>query len=162
MGTPEPGDQFYKGRLAIPYISKCPVKGTTVTTITFRALQESNKKYLKYPGHHDRIYNPGALLLDTDYICICEGEIDCISASQAGIAAIGVPGVNAWAPWMRRAVKGYKTVYILQDNDEAGEQFTKKLAETVRNVKAIPMVDGDVNATLVSKGEEYLREQIGL
>jgi len=153
-----PEEEQYRGRLTIPYKVCSPVHGWSVVSIRYRAIDPDDKpKYRSRKGDTVSLYNPPALLRDTDYICVTEGELDCISAEQAGLAAVGIPGANRWEPWMTRLFRGYKAVYVLQDNDPAGELFSETIAKAVPNTKVIVMRHGDVNDTLCAEGEEYLR-----
>jgi DNA primase len=107
-----------------------------------------------------KLFNPAALLRDTDFICVTEGEIDAISAEQAGMPTVGIPGATQWVGWYSRLFKGYKTVYFLQDDDKAGQEMAENWASEIANVKVIVMPSGDVNSTLVDLGEDQLRALI--
>jgi DNA primase len=154
-------DSKMQGRISIPYLVDNPVHGRSSVAMRFRAIHpEMNPKYLGYAGENVSLFNPLSLLMDTDYMCICEGEFDTIAAYQAGLTAVGIPGAQQWAPWMPRLLKGYKAVYVLQDADSAGKKFAEQIAKSVRNVRVIEMPDGDVNSTLIEKGSEYLKELV--
>ncbi|MDM4721870.1 toprim domain-containing protein [Micromonospora sp. WMMA1363] len=98
-------------------------------------------------------------------MCITEGEIDCITAVQAGLPAVGVPGVDGWSPWWARCFRGYETVYILCDADDKGQgaQFGAKIAAQVTNSRVVMMPEGhDVNSYVVAEGFAALIEKIGV
>jgi DNA primase len=164
-------ERMFRGRLAIPYLHYCPVKGGTVGTVKFRLLPqpETDKpstgkppsKYLGYPGEKAKLFNPYALYQNTDYLCITEGEIDCISAVQAGLPAVGLPGANTWKMYLSRLFLGYKEIFVLADDDDAGHMFGETVAKNVPNGRVIIMPHGDVNGTLVATGEEGLRTVVG-
>lgn len=162
VAEPAPGDQQYTGRLSIPYVTRCPVRGRSVTTIRFRALGDEKPKYLSYPGESERVYHPEALLENTDVMCVCEGELDTVAATQAGLPAVGTPGANAWPRWGRRLFNGYSTVFVLADNDDAGRRFGDVVASDVARARVVPMPDGDVNSTMLARGEAFLREMVGM
>jgi DNA primase len=100
------------------------------------------------------------------YVCVTEGEFDAIAAHQAGLPAVGFPGVSSIKePYYLRPFKGYEAVYILADNDDKGqgETFAEKVAENVQNARIILMPKGhDVNSFLKADGPEALRERIGI
>ena len=48
------------------------------------------------PGATTHIFNIGALSADSDFLAICEGELDTVVATQAGLNAVGLPGANNW------------------------------------------------------------------
>jgi DNA primase len=154
-------DEPMRGRISVPYLVNSPVHGGSCVGLKFRSLNDDKPKYLYRAGLTPAIYNPVALLQDTNIICVTEGEIDAISASQAGLPCVGIPGSTQWQDWYPRLFKGYKAIYMLQDNDEAGKKMAEKWAKAIPGVKVIVMPDGDVNGTLVARGESYLRELIG-
>jgi hypothetical protein len=180
VDDPDPIDKSQAGWLAIPYVARCPVKGPTVQCIRFRTVGDP-KRYHSRLGDKPRLYNVSALLADTDEIHIAEGEMDTMSLWQAGFPAIGVPGASAWGGVMPRLVRGYARVYVWADDDSAGrklaerirtgkavdpenkeekERRTGKACEPTANVRILTPPDGDVNATLIERGEEYLKEMI--
>jgi len=147
-----------RGRLSIPYKVHSYVHGWSIVTIRYRALDpEQEPKYRSRKGDSTCLFNSAALNRHTDYICITEGELDCISAEQAGLPAVGLAGADRWEDWTPRLFRGFRSVYVLQDNDKAGEKLASRIAKSIANVKVIVMEDGDVNDTLVNRGEDFLR-----
>lgn len=160
---PESGHDFMTGRISIPYITQ-----TGVVQIRFRAVPytgipgdpEPSPKMKGEPGIHTSIYNAIQLIQDTEILCVCEGEFDTISAVQAGLPAIGIPGAQAWQTVYSRALR-YRKVVILADNDDHGEgmKFAEKVQSDVRGARIKRMPEGmDVNNYLTEYGEEKLRE----
>jgi len=83
VANPEAGHEPYLGKLAIPYLTP-----SGVIDIRFRSLNnDSGPKYLSRPGASTHIYNVQALNDDTDFLVICEGELDTIIATQVGFSA---------------------------------------------------------------------------
>lgn len=161
----ESGHDFMKDRISIPYITQ-----TGVVQIRFRAIPytgipgdpEPSPKMKGEPGVHTTIYNAIQLIHDTEVICVCEGEFDTISAVQAGLPAIGIPGAQAWQTVYSRALR-YRKVVVLADNDDHGEgmKFAEKVQSDVRGARIKRMPEGmDVNNYLVEFGEEKLREYV--
>jgi DNA primase len=162
VAQPDPEDVRFQGRIAIPYMTKCPVRGVSVVDFKYRAINDTESpKYDKAAGSEQRLFNVQALLLDTEDIYICEGEFDCIAATQAGLPTVGVPGTQAWKPFWSLNFLGYRQVTILADNDEPGLKFAAELAKKLPSpVRILPMPDGDVNSTLLAKGEDYIKELV--
>ena len=60
--------------------------------------------------------------------------------NEAGIPAVGVPGVAAWKPFYSKLFTGFDVVYIVGDNDERedkdtnpGMEFARRVASEVLN-----------------------------
>ncbi len=163
VNEPLVGHEWLKGRLAIPYLTPAGV-----VEMKFRRInEEDGPKYLYEKGaKSERIYNPGALFDDRDFICVCEGELDAITAEQCGLPAVGIPGVDNWQPFFARVFAGYDRVLILGDSDDGagqGENFAHALAELVPNGRVVMMPDGhDVNSFFKAEGEEALRAKVGI
>lgn len=165
--NPAPGHEAYRGRLAIPYFGATGTLGT----IRFRSVpdaegNQAQPKMLGIPGHESRPYNVKVLMEDLTEIAICEGETDTMTVEASGaIRAVGIPGAQAWNNDMAKLFTGYKTVYVLADNDDsgAGMEFAKKVAKSVRNSYIVSMPDGeDVNSLVCKKGFDALIERMGL
>jgi hypothetical protein len=90
---PALGHEAYVGRLSIPYITEAGV-----VDIRFRSIDGTEPKYLGLPGSVTRLYNVNSYFKSTDWICLCEGEIDTISLATLGYPAFGVPGVKNIKP----------------------------------------------------------------
>ena len=104
---PLPGHEAYRGRLAIPYLTP-----TGVVDIRFRAIDYSEPKYLGLPGSETRFYNVNAYFEATDWICLCEGEIDTMTLSKLGYPALGVPGVKNIKPHHYKILSDFDRVYV--------------------------------------------------
>lgn len=160
---PESGHDFMMGRISIPYITQTGVVQIRFRAVPFTGLPgdpEPSPKMKGEPGIHTTIYNAVQLVQDTEIVCVCEGEFDTISAVQAGLPAIGIPGAQSWQAVYARALR-YRKVIILADNDDHGEgmKFAEKVQSDVRGARIKRMPEGmDVNNYLVEFGEEKLRE----
>ncbi len=99
----------------------------------------SQCKELSPAGLHSPVpYNANLLREDPDKVYICEGCIDTLSALQMGYPAVGVPGVTGFREeWFDR-FRSVGQVYILFDNDEAGQRQAVELRAQfrMRGVKA--------------------------
>jgi DNA primase len=164
VASPVSGHEKYRGCLSIPYITKAGVVG-----IRYRRIGDGDgPKYLSEPGAESRLFNPAGFFRHERFICLCEGEIDTVSAWQCGLPAVGVPGVKSWKPFMGKAFDGYEAVFILTDKDDKGqgEEFADKAAAHIRNARIIPMESGgvgmDVNKFMNDLGAEALIKKIGV
>lgn len=100
---------------------------------------------------------------------ITEGELDAISATVAGLPAVGFPGATSWDKLYSRMFR-FRRVVILADDDgldadgelKAGGKFANKVASDLNGAKIITMTGGDVNSVLIERGVEGLRKMVGL
>ena len=154
--NPLPGQEQFRGRLSIPYVTRAGV-----VNLKFRALDaEASPKYLNLPGFETNLYRVESFFTAVDFLAVAEGELDALSLASAGIPAVGVPGVTAWKSYYRRCFEDYPRIYAFADGDVPGSDFANFLA---REIKARPiyMPKGeDVNSVLVKEGPEYLRSKI--
>lgn len=159
VSDPLVGDEDYKGRLAIPYLTP-----TGVVDIRYRSVHGEQPKYMSRPGAKTRLFNPAALQVPSDYIAVCEGEFDTIiTHGLCGIPAVGVPGANNWQPHFRILLADYLSVYVLADGDSAGREFAKTIAREVDGVRVVHMPDGmDVNDVFKAEGPDGIRKRVGL
>lgn len=155
--TPVRGDDHMTGRLSIPYITTSGVVG-----IRYRALGEANAKYLSRDGAHVHLYGVMSLTLPQRTAYITEGEMDCLTLQQCGLAAVGVPGVKSWKSYWRLLFADFDVVNIIADGDEQGRDFSKGLAEKIEGSIVTRMPDGeDVNSMFITNGKDALLERIG-
>lgn len=152
-----PGHEQYTGRLAIPYITP-----SGVVDIRFRAIGNADPKYMGMPGAKTSMFNAQVVLTASDYICVTEGEIDCITVSvKTNHPAIGIPGANNWKPFYSKILDDFDTVIVLADGDTAGMDFGKKVSRELGNVNIVQMPEGhDVNSIVMLEGAEFINERI--
>ena len=129
VNQPLVGHEAYQNRLAIPYITRAGV-----VDIRFRAIDYSEPKYLGLPASVTRLYNVEAYFQATDWICLCEGEIDTITLSKLGYPALGIPGVKNIKPHHYKILSDFDRIYVFADGDTAGRDFAKDLARRVAGV----------------------------
>jgi DNA primase len=153
---PLPGHEQFRGRLAIPYITR-----SGVVDIRFRALGHEEPKYLGLPGAKTHMYNVRAVMEAENSIAICEGEIDTMVLHyKVGIPAIGVPGANAWKKHYRRMLQDFDTIYVFADGDQPGQDFARSLAREMQGVVTLTLPEGeDVNSIFLQHGKEYFLEK---
>ena len=152
-----PGHEQYTNRLAIPYITP-----SGVVDIRFRAIGNADPKYMGMPGAKTSMFNAQVVLTASDYICVTEGEIDCITMSvKTNHPAIGIPGANNWKPFYSKILDDFDTVIVLADGDSAGMDFGKKVSRELSNVNIVQMPEGhDVNSIVMLEGAEFINERV--
>lgn len=152
-----PGHEQYYNRLAIPYITP-----SGVVDIRFRAMDNSDPKYMGMPGAKTTMFNASVVLTANDYICVTEGEFDAITVNaKTKHPAVGIPGANNWKPYYTRILDDFDTVIVLADGDAPGLEFAKKISRELGNVNIIQMPEGhDVNSIVMKEGVEYIDDRI--
>ncbi len=83
-------------------------------------------RFLNTAGRVPCLWNHDAIA-GADRVLICEGEIDALTAVQAGQVGIGLPGWSHWKDAWIRDFKG-KDVILVLDADEAGRKGTRDIA----------------------------------
>lgn len=153
---PLPGQEQFRGRLSIPYVTRAGV-----VNLKFRRLEEDGSpKYLNLPGFETNLYHVESLFAGSEYICITEGEIDALSLISCNIPAVGVPGVKAWKSYYRRCFEDFPVIFGFCDGDEPGRDFGSFLAREVK-ARPIHLPEGsDVNSMLVERGAEWLKSKL--
>jgi DNA primase len=153
VAAPCSGHESYVGRLAIPYLTR-----SGVSTIRFRALDDSTPKYLSLPRDTGRLYNTGAFFLRSPRIALIEGEFDALVTHEyAGIPAIGLQGASAWRPIYRRCFASYAEILVVGDGDEAGRKFVDRVVADLDNSRPVYLPDGaDCNSLYLDEGPEGL------
>ena len=154
---PLPGHEQYINRLAIPYLTP-----SGVVDIRFRTMHDQDPKYMGMPGAKTTMFNAQSVLTADNYICVTEGEIDCITIStKTNHPAVGIPGANNWKPYYAKILDDFETVIILADGDSAGLEFGKKISRELSNVNIVQMPEGhDVNSIVIQEGAEWINERI--
>lgn len=156
---PIEGQERFTGRLSIPYLTRAGV-----VNLRFRCLKQHLCKAVDCPkylpaidGMESSLFNVNDTFKDSEVIAACEGELDAISCSVAGMPAVGIPGATQWKKHWRRVLEDFPTVYAVGDGDSAGAKFNALL---MKELKAIPikMREGeDANSEYQRGGAEGLR-----
>lgn len=153
----EVGHEAYQGRLSIPYVTK-----TGVVDLRFRSLNPAvEPKYMGLTGADTKMYNVLDIERATDFIGVCEGELDTLTMSSCvGVPCIGVPGANSWKKHYTRLLADFERVYVFADGDQPGKEFASSLARELP-VTVVQFPDGeDVNSFYISNGAEAIRQKI--
>ena len=157
VDEPLPGHEQYKGRLSIPYITP-----SGVVDIRFRSMHGEDPKYMGLIGAKTTMFNTQACFVADKYICVTEGEFDCIIMSVKTLhPTIGIPGANNWKSHYTRILDDFDIVIVLADGDAAGQEFGKKISRELPNVNIISMPEGeDVNSIVTKLGSNWIDERI--
>jgi len=157
VAEPLPGHEQFLGRLAIPYVTP-----SGVVDIRFRAMKGEDPKYMGMAGAKTTMFNTSACFIAQKYICVTEGEFDCIVMSvKTNHPTIGIPGANNWKSHYTRILDDFDMVIILTDGDNAGAEFGKKITRELPNANVIPMPEGeDVNSVVIKLGKEWIDERV--
>lgn len=153
---PEVGHEIYVGRLSIPYVTK-----TGVVDLRFRSLNPAvEPKYMGLTGADTKMYNVLDIERASDFIGICEGELDTITLSGCvGIPCVGVPGANSWKKHYTRLLADFERVYVFADGDQPGKEFATSLARELP-VTIVQFPDGeDVNSFYTKFGGQAIKEK---
>jgi DNA primase len=159
VAEPETGHEAFKGRLSIPYITK-----TGVVDLRFRSLNPAvEPKYMGMTGAETKMYNVLDVERASDFIGVCEGELDTLTLSACvGIPCVGVPGANSWKKHYTRLLADFERVFVFADGDQPGTEFARSLARELP-VTIIQLPDGhDVNSMFVQEGVGYFNQKMGV
>lgn len=166
LGTvtdPAPGHEHAVGALSIPYLTKAGAVG-----VKFRKIDGGQPKYIWPTGQKIGMFNVNDLTLDTETMCICEGELDTIILSgMCGIPAVGVAGVTQWKDWFPMMLEGYKRVFVFADNDvkedgrNPGMELAKRIKEDLNGAVVVNLPENkDVNDVFLREGADWFKDKI--
>lgn len=119
-------------------------------------------KYMGLVGAETTMFNTQAVFAADDYICVTEGEFDCIMmGTKTQHPTVGIPGANNWKKHYAKILDDFDTVIVLADGDAPGLEFGKKISRELGNVNIISMPDGeDVNSMIIKEGSDWIDERI--
>lgn len=159
VGEPHPGDDIFKGRISIPFLTK-----TGPVAAQYRSTGDREPRFLSR-GSTARPFNVSVLLSPHRRVYICEGMVDTMTVATLGAPAVGFPGVDTWeaTPVFSRAFRNRKVVVLAQgDDDGQSLKFANKILRDVEDCDVILFEGEDVNSFYMKYGHEKLREKIGL
>ena len=156
---------MYEGWISIPYFTALDI----CVGFKFRRLDDMKPKYGAPIGQKSHLYNVVATMENTYRIVICEGEFDTIIMNEAGVPAVGVPGVAAWKPFYPKLFSGFDVIYIIGDNDtredkdtNPGAEFARRVASEVLNGQIVQLPPGmDITDFYLAEGKEALVNLVG-
>lgn len=153
-----PGHERHRGKLAIPYLDR---KGQPLS-MRFRCIAQhdcrdhGHGKYMGLVDEPTRMFNVRAVHEADDEIHVTEGEFDAMVLNRIGLPAVAVPGVQNWKSHHRRMLAGFSRVWVWGDPDDAGADFNRRLAQSLRQAKAVRLRAGDVTDTFKAGGASAL------
>lgn len=128
----EQGIEQHKEGVAIPYYGR----DGTLLYRKIRANLDGSPKYIfETPGTKQTVYGLNKIReLNKKRSCLlCEGESDSLVLWRHGMMALGVPGSSAYKKIPISALAEFSTIYVSQENDEAGKKFAKECPQYLRN-----------------------------
>lgn len=157
---PEPGHEHMRDRLTVPYLSR-----SGVVSLKARSLDGREPKYVGLTGVEPHLYNALAFHRESDFIAVCEGELDALVADAVvGIPSVGVPGVSTWQKWHYRCFSGFTRVFVVVDSDEAGQGLADKIVHDLRDQAVLVPPPGgmDLGEWVLRDGPEAVRKACGV
>jgi DNA primase len=153
---PDPVHEPYVGRLSIPFVTP-----TGVVHMRFRCLEDhdckerGHGKYESPAGERTHLFNVQALHDATTEVGICEGELDALVATSAGVPSVGCVGASNWKPFYYRLFDDFERVYVMGDGDAAGRKWAGGLVGNIAGAISKVMPSGhDVTSYVVEHGAE--------
>lgn len=162
---PVKGHANYQGWISIPYLTpNGPV------AMKFRRLDDEPPKYLGPANQRVHLYNVGAIHAKPHTMIVVEGELDAvIMDGVVGLPAVGVAGVDNWAPHFPRVLEGFDRILILTDNDlkddgrNPGKELQSRLLRELPQSVPVDLPPGeDVNSYTITHGVSAVRDLVGL
>ena len=126
-------------------------KAGELVNIKHRGINE--KKFIREKGCISTLFNQDNI--ETNYLIICEGEIDAMSLLEYGLNGVSVPsGVNdlSWIENDFEYLERFDTIYICLDSDTAGQSAVDTIAVRLGKwrCKNIVLPHKDINECLVN------------
>ena len=164
LGRVPPGTKYkglyVGGRLAIPVEDGM----YRVRSYRFRALDEREPKVLG----NESLHLFAVRACDEETAVITEGEINAMSAWQAGVKAVGLMGATAgWKPEWAYLFRNCAEVVLVFDDDTAGDKGWQKCWNSLRRIglevrRAVLPQGRDLNDLLVAEGPAAIREVLNV
>ena len=160
---------FENHPLILPYKD---TYGNIIAIVGRTILSESERKLLKIPKYKNTEFKKGNYLfglfegkkdiIDNDFVYIVEGQFDVIKAHEKGIKNIVALGNSNMTLHQFSIIKRYtNNLYLLLDNDEAGEKGRDKINSiyskysNIKNVR-LPIGYKDIDEFLLENTADSL------
>ncbi len=134
--------------------------------LKYRTITPVEKQFTRWTNGKSALFNGDLLksMKADEPVYITEGEIDCISLCGLGYSVVGVTGgAGTINPGWIKQLEKYKTIYLVYDNDEAGQKGAKEMARRLGLERCFNIVlpEKDVNQWVINGGtKEAFRELI--
>lgn len=154
---------FENHPLILPYRD---VYGNVIAIVGRSLLDDSQRKELEIPKYKNTVFPKGnhvfglfeakESILEKDFVYVVEGQFDVIKARERGIFNIVALGNSNMTPYQLSLICRYtKNIFMLLDNDLAGEKGKKRAIEMfgqIANISNIYLPFGFKDI------DEYLKE----
>jgi DNA primase len=118
--------RLYRHQLILPFVLDRRVYGLQARNIRWRDQDEDGPKELLV-GSPSIPFNTDILTEAIEQVFLSEGVIDCLSFTELGLPAVGIPGANGfkaqWVPLFHEVPE----VIVAFDNDDAGRRGTERI-----------------------------------
>lgn len=156
----------YRNQIAFPYYKYESVVGYKLR----KPVQDPGKpKMTNIVGSKPFLFNIQNVDIDNPELILCEGEFDCMVIYQCGftnVVSVGA-GANSLKSILEQAkdfINKFKSLIIVSDNDEAGQNMDKTMAELLGDkVKLIDKklyTSKDINEEYLIHGKDKIIELI--
>ena len=146
----------YKNQIAFPYYKYENVVGYKLR----KPLKDPGKpKMTNITGSKPYLFNSQNIDIDDSELIICEGEFDCMIIHQCGftnVVSVGA-GANSLKTMIEQAkdfLDKFKSLIIVSDNDEAGQNMDKLIIELLGD--KVKIIDKKLY-TMKDVNEEYFK-----
>lgn len=169
VADPLPGDEQFRGRLAIPYLTPAGVVGMKYRCIEAHSCKDAkHPKYTQPHGQKQHLYNVAAYHSGRNVLGVAEGEICALSATvHLDIPTWGIPGASQWqseGKYWSLGFRDFDLVVVFADGDEPGKMLAKQIASDAGSRARLVYCDEgqDVNSMIVAGRVDELKKKAGL
>lgn len=156
----------YKGKIAFPYYKYENIVGYKLR----KPCKDPGKpKMTNITGSKPSLFNMQNIDISNPELIICEGEFDCMIIYQCGFTNVisvgaGANSLKSMIEQNKNFLNNFKTLIVMSDNDEAGQNMDKLMVELLGDkVKIIDKklyVMKDANEEYFKFGKEKIIELI--
>lgn len=150
--TPEATEHFTLGLSENGELCYPAIKHGQLVNIKHRSIQ-GEKKMFRIKDCESALFNGDILYDNPEKVYVTEGEIDCVSLWQYGMKNVvgNTLGAGSWNNDWTELFYSVGQIFILYDNDDAGQKGARKLAEILGVGKCliVNLPENDINQCLV-------------
>jgi DNA primase len=119
--------RLFRHRLILPFLFDRDAYGLQARNIDWKNKDEDGPKEILV-GSPRIPFNSDILAGEIEQVFLTEGAIDCLSLSELGLPAVGIPGALGFKPEWAALFAGVPEIVIAFDQDEAGRRGARKVA----------------------------------